>query len=400
MSNVSRIKSVEVLHKPMSGAAGISRWNPIFVRVTTDDGLTGVGEVGLAYGVGAIASIGMIQALSEAFVIGADAMAHEALWERMYRRSFWAEGGGPIVSSAISAIDTALWDIKGKALQLPVWRLLGGAERRPLRTYASQIQFDWTEGPRRNLNDPAAYREAAEKAMAQGYDCVKVDPVMIGIDGTWDDHVRGTFSAKRLSLYVRRLEAVRDGVGSEADIIVELHSLPSLTGAKQLIQACRDLGIFLFEEPVHYANPSAHLALANAFPEARFAGGERLYTRWGTEPYLKANAIDMLQPDFGLVGGITEGKKVCDLAHLYDVTIQGHVCGSPVATAVALHVETAIPNFEIHEHHVYALKSVNRKLCNIDLQPRNGSMIAPDGVGLGIELVDDAFRDAARVTIQ
>jgi L-alanine-DL-glutamate epimerase-like enolase superfamily enzyme len=133
----------------------------------------------------------MIQALSEAFVIGADAMAHEALWERIYRRSFWAEGGGPIVSSALSAIDTALWDIKGKALKQPVWRLLGGAERRPLRTYASQIQFDWSEGPRRNLNDPSAYREAGMKAVADGYDCVKVDPVMIGVDGAWDDHVRG-----------------------------------------------------------------------------------------------------------------------------------------------------------------------------------------------------------------
>ena len=120
MPENSKIKSVEVLHKPMSGAAGISRWNPIFVRVTTEGGLTGIGEVGLAYGVGAIASIGMIQALSEAFVIGADAMAHEALWERIYRRSFWAEGGGPIVSSALSAIDTALWDIKGKALKQPV----------------------------------------------------------------------------------------------------------------------------------------------------------------------------------------------------------------------------------------------------------------------------------------
>jgi galactonate dehydratase len=110
--------------------------------------------------------------------------------------------------------------------------------------------------------------------------------------------------------------------------------------------------------------------------------------------------LDVLQPDFGLVGGITEGKKVCDLAHLHDVTIQGHVCGSPVATAVALQVEASIPNFQIHEHHVYALQRVNRELCIEDLQPVKGRFAVPDRPGLGITLNDDALKDCDRAVFR
>ena len=131
----------------------------------------------------------------------------------------------------------------------------------------------------------------------------------------------------------------------------------------------------------------------------RFSAGERFYTRWGAEPYISANAIDVIQPDFGLIGGITEGKKVCELAHLHDITVQGHVCGSPVATAIALQVETVIPNFQIHEHHVYALQNVNRELCEEDLQPQGGRFRVSDAPGLGIRLSGLARRDADILTI-
>jgi galactonate dehydratase len=394
-----KISNVEILHLPMSGKAGISRWNPVYVRINTTDGLSGIGEVGMAYGIGAEAAVGMLKNFAEAYLIGSDPLANEPLWERMYRRSFWAEGGGPVVTGALSAIDIALWDIKGKALGLPIWRLLGATQARPLRTYASQIQFNWGPDPREGLVEPTQYRDAAAKARAEGYDCVKVDPVMIDRSGKWNDFLRGGIDRRTLAFYRKRMEAVREGVGDDVDIILELHSLLSVTGAKQIIEALEDIGLFIIEEPVHYANPQAHLSLSRTFPRHRFAAGERLYTRWGVEPYVRTNALDVLQPDFGLVGGVTEGKKVCDLAHLYDITVQGHVCGTPIATAVALHVETAIPNFEIHEHHVYALKSVNRDLCDIDLQPRNGVITAPDGPGLGINLTDFALAQARIIPV-
>jgi L-alanine-DL-glutamate epimerase-like enolase superfamily enzyme len=116
------------------------------------------------------------------------------------------------------------------------------------------------------------------------------------------------------------------------------------------------------------------------------AAGERLYTRWGYREYFENQSLAMIQPDLCLVGGITEGKKICDYAHIYDITVQMHVCGSPITTAAALQLEAVIPNFQIHEHHVRALKSSNRILCVQDYQPVNGQYEIPGLPGLGLDL--------------
>jgi L-alanine-DL-glutamate epimerase-like enolase superfamily enzyme len=251
----------------------------------------------------------------------------------------------------------------------------------------------------RNLVEDGAYAEAAAAAVADGYDCVKVDPIMIGLDGQRDPNLRGLFDRPRLRRYRQRMEAIRRGAGPDVDIILELHSFPSASGAQQLAEELADMDILFMEEPVHCAWPKAQQVVRKRVG-LRLSGGERFYTRWGVAPYLDDGSLDVLQPDFGLVGGITEGKKVCDLAHLHDVTIQGHVCGSPVATAVALQVEAAIPNFQIHEHHVYALQRVNRELCVEDLQPVKGRFAVPDRPGLGITLNDDALKDCDRAVFR
>lgn len=388
-----KIVGAEIIQARLSGEAGILRWNPCWVRLVTDNGIDGVGEVGLAYGVASGAAPGMIRDLAEAFVIGRDPFDTESIWETMFRSSFWGEGGGPVVSGAMSAMDAALWDIKGKSMGMPVWKLLGGRCNEKLRTYASQIQLGWSENGVNNLTQPEDYADAARIAVADGYDCVKIDPLMIGLDGKRNPKLRGLHSASDLARYRARLEAVRDAVGPEVDIILELHSFTSKSGAEKLAELYADLNLYFMEEPVHYASPLAHLALRERM-DGRLSAGERFYTRWGAEPYLSANAIDVIQPDFGLIGGITEGKKVCDLAHLYDITVQGHVCGSPVATAIALHVETAIPNFQIHEHHIYARQKVNRDLCDVDLQPKSGVFEAPQTPGLGVRLTDRAYHKA------
>lgn len=388
-----KIVSAEIILAHRSGACGILRWSPCWIRLKTDDGLDGIGEVGLAYGVAAGAAPGMLKDLTEAFVIGRDPFDTESIWESMFRSSFWGEGGGPVVTGAMSAIDAAIWDIKGKALGMPVWKVLGGRCQGELRTYASQIQLGWSADGVRNRVHPEEYADAARAAVEDGFDCVKIDPLMIGMDGKRNPKLRGLFALEDLRRYRARLEAVRDAVGPEVDIILELHSFTSKSGAHQLAELYDDLDIFFMEEPVNYASPLAHLALRDRVG-VRLSAGERFYARWGAEPYISSNAIDVIQPDFGLIGGITEGKKVCDLAHLHDITVQGHVCGSPVATAIALHVETAIPNFQIHEHHVYALQSVNRELCDVDLQPKNGVFRAPEAPGLGVNLTDRAYHDA------
>lgn len=388
-----KIRKVEAIVTHRAGRDGIERWNPTFVRVHTDEGLSGVGEVGLAYGVAGSAAAGMVKDLSEAFLLDQDPLDTERLWETMFRRSFWGEGGGPVVIGAISALDTALWDIKGQALGQPVWRLLGGKVNDDLRCYASQLQFGWSASRFVPLGEPALYCEAAQRAVADGYDCVKIDPVQLNVDATWSSTTRGLLDPSALRLARRRMEAIREGVGPNTDIILELHSLCSVSGAQQLIEHLADLQLLFVEEPVHYASPQAHQDLRQRVP-VRLSAGERLYTRWGVAPYLQPRALDVLQPDIGLVGGLTEAHKVCALAHLHDVTVQAHVCGGPVATAAALHLEAAIPNFEIHEHHIAALQAGNREMCNEDLQPVKGRFQVPDRPGLGVSLSDAVLRDA------
>lgn len=383
-----KITKIETLEIDLLGENGLQSWRPVFARVHTDEGLTGLGEAGLAYGTGSPAAAPMIRALGERFVLGQDPEHTETIWENMLRRSFWAEGGGPVVFGAMSAIDAALWDIKGKAANLPVHRLLGATTPEPLRCYASQLQFGWEED---NVlkSDPAEYMEVAQRVRSEGYDCVKVDPVIVSPQGERVGIVRGLFTPEVRKLARARMEAIRNGIGPDCDIILELHSLTSTAGAPQLAELLADLDILFMEEPTHYNSPEAHLKVAARSPVPT-AGGERLYTRWGFLPYLSAGAVDMIQPDIGLAGGISEGVKIAHLAHAYDVGVQAHICGSPLAGAMGLQVEAAIPNFEIHEHHTFALKACNRNLFEEDLQPVVGRLAVPTTPGLGMTLRADA----------
>jgi L-alanine-DL-glutamate epimerase-like enolase superfamily enzyme len=211
--------------------------------------------------------------------------------------------------------------------------------------------------------------------------------------------MRGLLDPARRNLYRARMEAIRDALGPDVDIIVELHSFTSAPGAVQVARLFEDLDIMLLEEPTHYNSPEAHIWVKEQ-TSVPLATGERLYTRWGYQPYFEAGSIDVIQPDLGLVGGITEGKKICDLAHMYDVGVQAHVCGSPVATAISLHLEAAIPNFEIHEHHSFALKAGNRELAEPDLQPERGVFTVADRPGFGVELTAVAEKQAKKVVVR
>ena len=373
-------------------------WNPVFVRIHTDEGLSGVGEAGLAYDLGHSAAAHMIKEIAEAMLIGFDPRQTELLWSRMLRESFWGLGGGPVIYAAMSAIDTALWDIKAQALGVPVYQLLGGRVNDQLRTYASQLQFDWDTEVNR-LNHPDDFGLAAEKTVKEGYDCVKVDPIMYDKDGVTHFDRTKLFSQPEMRLFRARIQAIRDAIGPDRDIIFECHSLPGATTAIQLGEIAEEFNCLYYEEPVNYLNSKLHAKVADKV-KVPIAGGERLYNRWDVRPYLEDQSVDVLQPDIGLCGGFTESKKVCDYADVYDVRIQAHVCGGPVATMAALHLETAIPNFLIHEHHTYALKDWNRELCLQDPQPINGQFRAPDGPGLGIQLNDDIVMRSPRLEIK
>ncbi|MDO6592734.1 mandelate racemase/muconate lactonizing enzyme family protein [Neptuniibacter sp. 1_MG-2023] len=373
-------------------------WNPVFIRIHTDEGISGVGEAGLAYDLGHSAAAHMIKEFAEEMLIGRDPFQTEDLWNLMLRGSFWGLGGGPIIYSAMSAIDTALWDLKGKALGVPVYQLLGGKVNDKLRTYASQLQFDWDEDFAR-LTDPEDYAKAAEKAMAEGYDAVKVDPIMYDAKGETHFDRTKLFSNQDMKMFRARLMAIRDVMGEDGDIIFECHSLPGASTAIQLGEIVEEARCMYFEEPVNYLNSELHKRVADKV-NVPIAGGERLYNRWGVRPYLEDQSLDVLQPDIGLCGGFTETKKVCDYADVYDVRIQAHVCGGPVATAASLHLETAIPNFLIHEHHTYAIKKWNRELCIQDPQPIDGFFQVSEAPGIGIELNDEIVMRSPRMEIK
>ncbi|NRP16378.1 mandelate racemase/muconate lactonizing enzyme family protein [Marinobacterium sp. xm-a-152] len=373
-------------------------WNPVFVRIHTDEGIHGLGEAGLAYDWGHSAAAAMIKEIAEAVLIGFDPFKTELLWSRMLRESFWGLGGGPVLYSAMSAIDTALWDIKGKALGLPVYQLLGGKTNDNLRTYASQLQFDWDKDCTKMLT-PADYARAASKAMAEGYDAVKVDPIVYDANGDSSFDRTKLFTPAQMKLFGDRLRAIRNEVGDEVDIIFESHSLMGAASAIQMGKVIEEVGCMMYEEPVNYLNSKVHKKVSEGV-NVPIAGGERLYHRWDVRQYFEDQSIDVLQPDVGLCGGFTEAKKVCDYADVYDIHIQAHVCGGPVATAASLQLEAAIPNFLIHEHHTYAIKSWNRELCIQDYQPVNGKFSVPDLPGIGIELNDEIVYRSPNVKVK
>ncbi|HWQ61710.1 MAG TPA: mandelate racemase/muconate lactonizing enzyme family protein, partial [Negativicutes bacterium] len=145
-----KITSVDIIDVANDFKSATSKWRPVVVRINTDEGISGFGEVGLAYGIGASAGFGMAKDLAQ-IILGMDPMKNEAIWDKMQKKTFWGQGGGTVFSAGMSGIDIALWDIKGKALNTPIYQLLGGKTRDKIRTYASQLQLGWGEGKDKSL---------------------------------------------------------------------------------------------------------------------------------------------------------------------------------------------------------------------------------------------------------
>lgn len=372
------------------------RWRPTLCRIYTDEGIYGDGEAALAYATAAPAAFGMVKDFAS-LIIGLDPLEHEVIWDKLYKDTFWGQNGGPVVFAGISAIDIALWDIKGKYYGKPVYQLLGGKKRDKLRTYASQLQFGWSEtrGP---LAKPEDYGLVAKEVVAEGYDAVKVDFFTYDENGerlTSEKQTR-LLSAHYLNLVEARVAATREAVGSDVDIIVENHSNTDALSAIQIGQRIQKYNIYYYEEPTtptpkNFAYISSKLNLP-------LASGERIYSRWQYAPYFENSSLQVIQPDLGNTGGITEGKKICDAAYVYDVSVQPHVCGSPISIATALHLETVIPNFIIHEHHFP--NQLNRKLCIHDYQPENSYFKVPELPGLGNEISEYVYANSIRATVE
>lgn len=372
-------------------------WRPLFCRIYTDEGIYGDGEAALSYDHITTAEFGMLQDLAP-LLIGMNPMEHEVIWNKLYHKCFFGLNSGPVVFAAISAFDIALWDIKGKKYQAPLHELLGGKLRNQLRAYASQLQNGFPEN-RRSCRTPEDYAEVTKMAMDKGFDAVKYNFTTFRED---DSRYPQTEQAPYLDghymqVIEARIKATRDTLGPAGDIILENHCYTDKLSATQMGNMAKKYNIMYFEEPV--APHGELLSYVHRETGIPVASGERMYTRWQFKDRLDQNAIQVIQPDIGTSGGITEVKKICDMAYTYEAAVQIHVCGSPLVTAASLQLEAVIPGFIIHEYNVNTSMPKMTGLTKYQYEPVNGYFLIPDRPGIGNEIADDTFKNSEVITI-
>ena len=345
------------------------RW--LFVRVEADDGAFGWGEASLE---GWAESVeGAFEAFRDRF-IGADPFAIEDIWQVGYRGGFYR--GGPVFMSALAGLEQALWDLKGRALGLPVWQMLGGKVRNEVRSYA------WIGGDR-----PNEIAEAAAARHTQGFTAVKMNATAeldwIGTPKLFDEVV----------------ERVQAAQAQDMDVGLDFHGRVHRPLAKQLAKALEPLGLLFIEEPLLSENPEG-LAQIAAMTATPIALGERLFSRWEFKPFFEAGAVDIIQPDLSHAGGILEVRKIAAMAEAYDVALAPHCPLGPLALGACLQIAACTPNHAIQEislgiHYNTGGHDLLNFVVNKDvLTPVAGWLPVPDGPGLGVAIDEAAVRDA------
>ena len=289
--------------------------------------------------------------------------------------------------------------LAGKKFGVPIWMLLGGKMRSSLRAYASQLQMGWGTG-RQHCTSSDDYAKATRIAMDKGFDAVKINFTTFREDGTpYDKFEQAPYlTADYLDVIEERLKAVRDTLGPNGDIILENHSLTDKLSATQMGNMAKRYRIMYFEEPT--APHADNLAYVHEHTGIPVATGERMYSRWQFKDYLEKGAVQVIQPDLGTCGGITEVKKICDLAYIYEAAVQIHVCGSPLITAASLHMEAAIPGFIIHEYNVNTEMPRMLGLTTRTYEPVNGKMPVPDLPGIGNEIAPETFSHSEVIHVE
>jgi galactonate dehydratase len=343
------------------------RTNWVFVKVLTDDGLHGVGEATLEYREQTVA-----QAVKELerTLVGLDPHNIEAIWHQAYRDVYWR--GGPVLMSALSGVEMALWDIKGKALGVPVYQLLGGKVRDAIPCYAN----GWFAPAK----TPDEFAEKARLAVAGGFRGLKWDPfgsAYLDIDKAG------------LRAALRCVEAVVNAVGPEVDILIEGHGRFNVPTAVRVARALEDYDIHWFEEPVPPDNLEA-LAEVKRRSRVPIAAGERLYSRWDYQRFFALRCADYAQPDVSHTGGIMEVKKIAAQAEANHLAICPHNPSGPVANAANLQLAACVPNFTVLE--IMSADVPHRRLISTEkVVFQDGQLRIPDAPGLGIDLDEEAI---------
>ncbi|AJE47534.1 mandelate racemase/muconate lactonizing enzyme family protein [Celeribacter indicus] len=369
--------------------AKINGRSPVIVEAHTDEGITGLGEAALAYGSAAPAACVMIEELAQRFVIGRNPFEIEAIYADLYDHTFWARGGGPVIYAAISALEQTLWDIKARALGVPVYELLGGKVRDDVRVYANGWSF--------SADTPRDIALAAERAVAAGYDALKMYPLS-EVDPSHPNGIFRHVSQRRYDREMRdhaveMVRAVRDAVGPDVELMVDMSAELSADAIIQVGQALEEFDLMFLEEPVEPSNVAALRAVADKL-NVSIAVGERLYSRYGFRDVIESQAAGILQPDIGNTGGLWEAKKIAAMAEAYSLRVAPHVCAGPVASAVALHLDASLTNFVIQELYPFRVPE-HFALVDDPVEPRvkNGRVTLPSGPGYGVNLSSEAMAE-------
>jgi galactonate dehydratase len=366
---IERLKITEV----RTVAVGAGWRNYVFVLIDTDQGITGLGEASLGGQTQAV--LGAIADL-EPLLLGADPFRIEHLWQQAYRHAFWH--GGVTLLSALAGVEVALWDIKGKALGVPISTMLGGLTRDKIRAYAN--------GPRGTTPDELA-RSAAD-LVVQGFTAMKFTPF----------EATPLLAGRRyIDQAVAKTKAVREAVGPDVELMIDGHGRLSPAVAVRAAEALAEFNLMFFEEPClpEHAAAMARIAKKSPIP---IATGERLYTRWDHLDALGSRKIAVLQPDIIQSGGLFEARKIAALAEMHFVSVAPHNPWSWVNTVSSLHLDAVTPNFLIQEVIAESEPWKDEIVINPPKMDAEGFFRPPTAPGLGIELDLDAVKRFPPVT--
>jgi galactonate dehydratase len=345
--------------------------NWLLVKLNTDDPkLFGIGDASPMEDEEEVK--GLITAWTDKYLVGKDPLDSEVLWTTMYHDPH--ARGGRLGTTAISGIDIALWDLKGKILDTPVYQLLGGAHRKKIRVYAN----GWYTNP----GTPAQNAEEAKVVVGMGYTAMKFDPF------GQDNHYK--ISLKEAQLAEDRVAAVRQAVGPEIDILVEAHAKFDVMNAIQLGKRLEEYRPLFYEEPVSEERVSELLEVRRKV-NIPIATGERLYTKFPFAEIIERHAADVLQPDIANAGGITELKKIAIIAESKHITMAPHNVCSPVGAMAEMHLDASIINFEIQEYHAEFYTEHYFAVTKGFVRQEDGYVTLGDAPGLGLELDDDVI---------
>lgn len=350
------------------------RW--CFLKVETDEGIVGWGEPVIE---GRAATVKAAVMELQDYIIGKNPLHIQDTWNVLYRAGFYR--GGPILMSAIAGIDQALWDIKGKYYNAPVYELLGGKVRDKMRVYT------WIGGDR-----PSDVGEAAKQAADNGFTAIKMNAT---------EELQYIDSYKKVDETIGRVEAIRKAAGPDIGIGIDFHGRVHKPMAKILIKELEPYRPMFIEEPLLPENNEGLKELAR-ISTTPIATGERMYSRWDFKQVLHDGAVDIIQPDLSHAGGITETMKIAAMAEAYDVALAPHCPLGPIALAACLQVDAVSHNAFIQEQSMGIHYNKENDLLDYVkdkevFQFENGFVQLPKKPGLGVEIDEEFVRQRAEV---